>query len=362
MTGTRTSTRAKQVEASTKRNPAKQPSIEKALGVVSSKAVSALSSASELPTTSMRLRTSKPLGSSQAATQPANPSQSTITSVFKAKRSANVVPSAGKGAADKKRASKSSEDVQPKKIQKVPAQTEVPKPPIAASTEKPPKIQMLRKNLYVADPPRFTKRDFPLCDCAEEGLTCEEGSTCWNRLLCVECVEGVCPAGENCQNQRFQRVESAPLEIFKTENRGWGARAAEKILKGQFVIEYMGEIIDEPEMRKRMKEYTGSEYYFMQLDNNLFIDARVKANNARFLNHSCGPNCSTAKWSVRGLTRVGIFAVKDIEPGEELTYDYQYEYVEKDRQQCYCGAPNCREVLGGGSSSDTTKTTSSKRR
>ena len=59
------------------------------------------------------------------------------------------------------------------------------------------------------------------------------------------------------------------------------------------------------------------------------------------MNHSCDPNCITQKWSVNGDTRVGLFAIKDIEPGTELSFNYQFESVGEDKKQCLCGAQNC---------------------
>lgn len=81
----------------------------------------------------------------------------------------------------------------------------------------------------------------------------------------------------------------------------------------------------------------------------LFIDARYKGNIARLLNSSCDPNCETQKWhdSATGEARIGIFARRDIRPGEELTYDYFFEHYGPFAPpaasfQCMCGAKNCR--------------------
>jgi SET domain-containing protein len=63
-------------------------------------------------------------------------------------------------------------------------------------------------------------------------------------------------------------------------------------------------------------------FYFLALDQGLTIDAKDKANLARFINHSCDPNCITQVWNVAGEPRAGIFAVRDIPAGEELSFDY----------------------------------------
>ena len=64
------------------------------------------------------------------------------------------------------------------------------------------------------------------------------------------------------------------------------------------------------------------------------------------MNHSCDPNCITQKWTVNGDTRVGLFAIKDIEPGTELTFNYQFETVGDNKKQCMCGAKNCSGLIG----------------
>ena len=59
------------------------------------------------------------------------------------------------------------------------------------------------------------------------------------------------------------------------------------------------------------------------------------------MNHSCDPNCITQKWTVGGDTRVGLFALKDIPIGDELTFNYQLESVGDVKKPCLCGAANC---------------------
>lgn len=86
--------------------------------------------------------------------------------------------------------------------------------------------------------------------------------------------------------------------------------------------------------------------YYMSLEPNQLIDATDKGNASRFINHSCDPNCEIQKWRAGGVSSVGIFAIRDILPGEELTFDYQFDRDENNQIPCYCGSPNCRHVLG----------------
>jgi hypothetical protein len=73
-----------------------------------------------------------------------------------------------------------------------------------------------------------------------------------------------------------------------------------------------------------MKRQGDTNFYLCEVSSNMVIDATNKGNMSRFINHSCEPNTEMQKWTVEGETRVGIFALRDIKTGEELTYDYKY--------------------------------------
>ena len=84
----------------------------------------------------------------------------------------------------------------------------------------------------------------------------------------------------------------------------------------------------------------------MSTMNNEVIDPTFVGNIARFINHSCEPNCETQKWHVLGEVCVGIFALKDIRENEELTFDYQFDFYKTPFTKCYCGTPKCKGYLG----------------
>ena len=86
----------------------------------------------------------------------------------------------------------------------------------------------------------------------------------------------------------------------------------------------------------------------MLFDQNMIIDATTRGSIARFVNHSCQPNCRMEKWTVEGRPRMALFAGdRAIVTGEELTYDYNFDpYSLKNVQECRCGEPGCRGVLG----------------
>lgn len=67
-----------------------------------------------------------------------------------------------------------------------------------------------------------------------------------------------------------------------------------------------------------------THHYCLHLDGGLVIDGHRMGGEGRFVNHSCQPNCEMQKWSVNGLFRMALFALRDIKAGEELTYDYNF--------------------------------------
>jgi hypothetical protein len=125
--------------------------------------------------------------------------------------------------------------------------------------------------------------------------------------------------------------------------------AGEEIKKGSFVMQYVGEVysIDCGIGQKRLQKNDGSTCtYLMQVDNNYVVDPTKAGNMARFANHSCDPNCEISKWHVNGEICVGIFAIKDIAEGEELTFKYNFDMYNTALLKCQCGASNCQGYLG----------------
>jgi histone-lysine N-methyltransferase SETD2 len=199
------------------------------------------------------------------------------------------------------------------------------------------------------------------CDCQEEYDTttktnhaCGEDSDCINRATKMECL-GDCGCGRKCQNQRFQRKQYADVAVIKTEKKGFGLRANKDMAPGDFVFEYIGEVIDERTFRRRMGQYDDEgikHFYFMSLTKGEFVDATKKGNLGRFCNHSCNPNCFVDKWVIGDKLRMGIFVERNVKAGEELVFNYNVDRYGADPQPCYCGEPNCSGFIGGKTQSD----------
>ncbi|KAI1202522.1 hypothetical protein F5X97DRAFT_212781 [Nemania serpens] len=251
--------------------------------------------------------------------------------------------------------------IQPPKISRK-AWQKLPPRPTALLTDLPDvtaesceHFQVIPDCLYGSKALGSTDHDSLDCDCSEEwrdGINhaCGEDSDCINRATKMECVHRNCNCGDECQNQRFQRKQYADVSVIKTEKKGFGLRANADIQAHEFIFEYIGEVINEPTFRRRAIQYDKEgirHFYFMSLTKNEFVDATKKGNLGRFCNHSCNPNCYVDKWVVGNKLRMGIFAGRRIQLGEELVFNYNVDRYGADPQPCYCGEPNCIGFIGG---------------
>lgn len=130
----------------------------------------------------------------------------------------------------------------------------------------------------------------------------------------------------------------------------WGLYANEFIPANDFVIEYVGDILRDEyaEIRERHYALEGIDStYLFRLDNGTVIDATKRGNGARFINHSCDPNCVAQVFDYEGFKRVVLFSLRDIELDEELTFDYNFvkSQDEDGKVRCACGSATCRGWL-----------------
>ncbi|RAH83091.1 SET domain-containing protein [Aspergillus japonicus CBS 114.51] len=231
--------------------------------------------------------------------------------------------------------------------------------PLPPGQPKPDEWRKTNKNVFVGDAGSIWRAnkhiDLSNCMCTEE-TGCDED--CQNRHMLYECDDGNCRLGPDCGNRSFEELKhrakaggkyNVGVEVIKTEDRGYGVRSNRTFEPNQVIVEYTGEIITQTECERRMRTvYKNNEcYYLMYFDQNMIIDA-TRGSIARFVNHSCEPNCRMEKWTVAGKPRMALFAGdRGIMTGEELTYDYNFDpYSQKNVQQCRCGASNCRGILG----------------
>ena len=143
--------------------------------------------------------------------------------------------------------------------------------------------------------------------------------------------------------------KTLPFEIRRSRIQGLGAFATRHIPKGTTLIEYTGQRLTPAESEALYPDVEDERHhtFLFAIDDTVVIDAAVGGNEARFINHSCDPNCD----AVIEEERIWIEAIRDIAPGEELAYDYAYELegrhtpAAKRRYPCNCGAASCRGTL-----------------
>ncbi|XP_026155382.1 histone-lysine N-methyltransferase 2A isoform X2 [Mastacembelus armatus] len=150
---------------------------------------------------------------------------------------------------------------------------------------------------------------------------------------------------------RFRHLEKLSKEavgVYRSQIHGRGLFCKRNIEAGEMVIEYAGTVIRAVLTDKREKYYDskGIGCYMFRIDDFDVVDATMQGNAARFINHSCEPNCYSRVINVDGRKHIVIFALRKIYRGEELTYDYKFPIEdENNKLHCNCGARRCRRFL-----------------
>jgi hypothetical protein len=139
-----------------------------------------------------------------------------------------------------------------------------------------------------------------------------------------------------------------PFVVRKSRIAGRGAFATRRIRKGTRIIEYLGERITHKEADRRYDDAAMAQHhtFLFAVDGTHVIDAAVRGNDARFINHSCDPNCE----AIDEDGHIFIEAIRNIQPGDELTYDYQFERdadgeMDEAHYPCFCGTAKCRGTI-----------------
>uniref|UniRef100_A0A673XPR4 [histone H3]-lysine(4) N-methyltransferase n=1 Tax=Salmo trutta TaxID=8032 RepID=A0A673XPR4_SALTR len=150
---------------------------------------------------------------------------------------------------------------------------------------------------------------------------------------------------------RFRHLERTSKEavgVYRSAIHGRGLFCKRNIDAQEMVIEYAGIVIRSVLTDKREKYYDGKGIgcYMFRIDDFDVVDATMHGNAARFINHSCEPNCYSRVINVEGQKHIVIFALRKIYRGEELTYDYKFPIEDPaSKLNCNCGARKCRRFL-----------------
>jgi len=152
--------------------------------------------------------------------------------------------------------------------------------------------------------------------------------------LCKNCLDEkleLNPETNSCQNVHLQRFLGKKLHVAPSDIAGMGCFIGDVAEKGEFVAEYVGEMINQDECESRGRVYDKSKMsYMFTLNDEYILDAARFGGIIRFANHSSKPNCQVKILLVNGDHRIGIYAKQRIEKGEELFFDYGKDFVGHD--------------------------------
>lgn len=166
----------------------------------------------------------------------------------------------------------------------------------------------------------------------------------------LECND-LCGCAMDCGNRLVQFGPRKDLVVFKTNKKGYGLKTEKFIERGSFVCEYAGELIGKEEAKKRA-QFDGKNYIFVLKEHfvscvqETIVDPTCIGNIGRYINHSCEPNCVIVPVRVSSpIPRLGVFAVHNVEAGNEITYDYSSGGSGLGSTPCCCNTNACRGFL-----------------
>ncbi|XP_025031263.1 histone-lysine N-methyltransferase 2D-like [Python bivittatus] len=153
---------------------------------------------------------------------------------------------------------------------------------------------------------------------------------------------------KSSQYRRLKTEWKNNVYLARSRIQGLGLYAAKDLEKHTMVIEYIGTIIRNEVANRREKIYEEQNrgIYMFRINNEHVIDATLTGGPARYINHSCAPNCVAEVVTFDKEDKIIIISSRRIPKGEELTYDYQFDFEDDQHKiPCHCGAWNCRKWM-----------------
>lgn len=150
------------------------------------------------------------------------------------------------------------------------------------------------------------------------------------------------------QYRRLKENWKTLCVLGRSRIQGLGLYAEHDLDKYTMVIEYIGELIRNETANRREKEYEDANrgVYMFRIANDQVVDATMTGGPARYINHSCSPNCKAEVVDIGETSKIIIITTRKIPKGEELTYDYKFDFEDDQHKiPCMCGAPNCRKWM-----------------
>ncbi|XP_075602786.1 histone-lysine N-methyltransferase 2C isoform X10 [Balearica regulorum gibbericeps] len=153
---------------------------------------------------------------------------------------------------------------------------------------------------------------------------------------------------KSSQYRKMKTEWKSNVYLARSRIQGLGLYAARDIEKHTMVIEYIGTIIRNEVANRKEKLYESQNrgVYMFRIDNDHVIDATLTGGPARYINHSCAPNCVAEVVTFERGHKIIISSSRRIQKGEELCYDYKFDFEDDQHKiPCHCGAVNCRKWM-----------------
>lgn len=147
--------------------------------------------------------------------------------------------------------------------------------------------------------------------------------------------------------RQLREFRSETVAVHRSKIHGIGLFCVHDVSAGEMLMEYAGEVIRASVADVREAKYNKQGIggcYMFRCGDDMVVDATKCGNIARFINHSCEPNCYSRQIIVEARLHIVIFALRDIRRGDELTYDYKFP-LEEVKMPCFCNSRRCRKYL-----------------